>query len=40
MKEVVDIAGMLLVMEVRLWIICDCQAASRDLDSGDEEWLA
>lgn len=39
-KEVVDVAGMRLVMEVCLWIICDCLATSRNLDPRVEERLA
>lgn len=38
-KEIVDIAGMLLVMKVCLWIVCDCLTTSRNLDSKDEEGL-
>jgi hypothetical protein len=39
-KEIVDIAGMLLVMKVCLWIIGDCLTTSRNLDSKDEEGVS
>jgi hypothetical protein len=40
MEELVNVSGMLLVMEVCLRIVGYCLTTSRELDSGDEKWSA